>query len=386
MKSKRSTSVPHLVLISLSVIALGWLGVIRSASAQIDSATGTEEMMKANILEVISEGEDAIEGGYRERYQHLKLKIISGSQQGTILEIRHAGVVTLDRIHTYQAGDRVIINRIDQDNEEPQYYIVDHYRIPALMWILGIFFMLAIVFGRWKGLTSILGLAVSIAVLAKFIVPNILHGANPLMITLIGSVIIACVSLFLAHGFNKRTTLSLVSTLCTLGIASVLSLLFVSLSRLTGLGTEEAVFLQTENLPALNIQGLLLGGIIIGTLGVLDDITTAQTAVVAELKEANTALTRTELFKRGISVGREHIASLVNTLVLAYAGAALPLFLLFSLNNTNPLWLTLNSEFVAEEIIRTLVGSSALILAVPISTAIAAYAFSRQQQQQLDSK
>lgn len=379
MKSKRSTSVPHLVLISLSVIALGWLGVIRGASAQIDSATGTEEMMKANILEVISEGEDAIEGGYRERYQNLKLKITSGSQQGTILEIRHAGVVTLDRIHTYQAGDRVIINRIDQDNEEPQYYIVDHYRIPALMWILGIFFMLAIVFGRWKGLTSILGLAVSIAVLAKFIVPNILHGANPLMITLIGSVIIACVSLFLAHGFNKRTTLSLVSTLCTLGIASVLSLLFVTLSRLTGLGTEEAVFLQTENLPTLNIQGLLLGGIIIGTLGVLDDITTAQTAVVAELKEANTALTRTELFKRGISVGREHIASLVNTLVLAYAGAALPLFLLFSLNNTNPLWLTLNSEFVAEEIIRTLVGSSALILAVPISTAIAAYAFSKHK-------
>jgi uncharacterized membrane protein len=194
-------------------------------------------------------------------------------------------------------------------------------------------------------------------------VPRILAGDNPFLTTLVGSIIIVTVSLYLAHGFNHRTSIALLSTSVTLALAIALAVLFVHLAKLFGLGTEDAYFLIAAN-QTINLQGLLLGGIIIGTLGVLDDITTAQTAVVAELKRAKPDLSRHELYKRSLTVGHEHIASLVNTLVLAYAGTSLPIFLLFTLNRTEPIWTILNSEFVAEEIVRTLVGSSALVMSV----------------------
>jgi uncharacterized membrane protein len=156
-----------------------------------------------------------------------------------------------------------------------------------------------------------------------------------------------------------------------------MAIIFVAIGKLFGLGSEEAIYLQLVPLEQLNLQGLLLGGIILGALGVLDDITTAQSAAVDELRKANPALGARELYRRGLSVGTEHITSLVNTLFLAYAGASLPLFILFTIYNDMPLWVTLNSEFIAEEIVRTVVGSVALILAVPITTAAAAAIFSR---------
>jgi len=148
------------------------------------------------------------------------------------------------------------------------------------------------------------------------------------------------------------------------------------MTRLFGLGSEESLDLQYGALKNINLQGLLLAGIIIGALGVLDDITTAQTAAVAELKLANAKLSFDELYRRGMAVGKEHITSLVNTLALAYAGASLPMLLLFTVYQ-QPLWVTLNSEFVVEEVVRTVVGSLALTVAVPITTFLAAYWFSR---------
>jgi uncharacterized membrane protein len=152
-------------------------------------------------------------------------------------------------------------------------------------------------------------------------------------------------------------------------------MLAVAVTSLSGAGTEEAVYLQLSYLPELNLAGLLLGGIIIGTLGVLDDVTTAQVAAVEEISLANRSLSVAELYKRGLSVGREHIAALVNTLVLAYAGAAFPLFLLFALPDHPPLWVILNGENIIEEVVRALVGGSSLMLAVPIATALAAAVF-----------
>ncbi len=151
----------------------------------------------------------------------------------------------------------------------------------------------------------------------------------------------------------------------------------VSFTHLFGMGSEESLFILGD-LPGISLKGLLLGGIMLGLLGVLDDITTAQSAVVDELKQANQSLSFSELYRRGLSVGREHIASLINTLFLAYAGASLPLFLLFSLNQGQELWMIFNNEMIAEEIVRTLVGSTGLILAVPITTALAAYVFQKR--------
>lgn len=215
----------------------------------------------------------------------------------------------------------------------------------------------------------------SIGVLLVFVIPSIIAGANPLLISLIGSALIACTALYLAHGFNRRTTLALLSTILTLVLSIVLAVVFVHLGKLFGMGSEEARFIQTGLSQAIDLRGLLLGGIIIGALGVLDDITTAQTAAIDELSKANHTLGFSELFASGTSIGREHIASLINTLALAYIGASLPMFVLFFVNDETPWWVILNSEFVAEEVVRTLVGSATLLLAVPISTYIAAKAF-----------
>ncbi|MBP9751065.1 MAG: YibE/F family protein, partial [Candidatus Peribacteraceae bacterium] len=220
-------------------------------------------------------------------------------------------------------------------------------------------------------ITSTLGLALSIAVLAGGVTPLIAAGHDPLLVSLGGAVIIACTSLLLAHGFRRRTYIALLSTLLTLGASTLLALLAVWLSALSGLGSEETVFLQTGTLAGVDLRGLLLGGIIIGCLGVLDDITTAQTAAVDEISRANPSLGERELMRAGMSVGREHIASLTNTIALAYAGASFPLLLLLSAESRYPLWSTLNSEFFAEEIVRTLVGSATLVLAVPLSTWLA---------------
>ncbi len=177
---------------------------------------------------------------------------------------------------------------------------------------------------------------------------------------------------------NKRSGIALGSTLITLVGAVIFSVVAVMLAKLSGSGTEEAIYLQIGSLPSLNLQGLLLGGMIIGTLGVLDDVTTAQVAAVEEIGIADVSLTRKELYKRGLRVGREHIASLVNTLALAYAGASFPLFLLFALEGGPPLWVVLNAEYVMEEVVRAIVGGASLVIAVPISTFAAAWYFGKK--------
>jgi uncharacterized membrane protein len=188
---------------------------------------------------------------------------------------------------------------------------------------------------------------------------------------------IAVISLYLAHGFSKRTSIAVASTVIAIVVSALLAILFVDLTKIAGLGSEEALYLQVANLGKINLKGLLLGGIIIGSLGVLDDITTAQTATVEEISAANNKLDFAELYRRGTSVGREHILSLINTLVLAYAGSSFPLFILIVRNTTEPLWVVLNSEPIVEEIVRTIVGSATLMFAVPISTVLAAYFYSR---------
>jgi uncharacterized membrane protein len=185
------------------------------------------------------------------------------------------------------------------------------------------------------------------------------------------------ISISLAHGFHKRTFLAILSTAITLHLALALGWISVSFSKLFGLGSEDAVFLSFGEFSNIDLKGLLLGAIVIGSLGVLDDITTAQTATIEEIHKANPKLNFTELYTRGLSVGKEHIASLVNTLILAYVGASFPILILL-VTSTTPLWVTLNNEFMAEEIVRTLIGSITLITAVPISTVLAAWVYGRK--------
>jgi uncharacterized membrane protein len=255
------------------------------------------------------------------------------------------------------------------------YYVADVFRLKGIV-LTFLAFLLCVFWSiRGKGVRALLGLVSSFIVIFAFLLPHILAGGSPLLIACISAVLIASISLYIAHGISLRTTIAFLGTVITIGISLVISYIVVSISALSGLGTEEAFFLQFAGTHSIDLKGILLAGIIIGTLGVLDDITTAQTAAVEQIYEANKTLSKKELYARGIIVGKEHIISLVNTLVLAYTGAALPLLLLFSIY-TQPLWVTLNNEIIIEEIIRMLVGSMALIIAVPLTTSIAAYFFS----------
>lgn len=269
-------------------------------------------------------------------------------------------------------GDKVIVSLTNRIDGSVLYGLVDENRVPALLTVVGIFLLVLLIFAGLYGVTALMGLVFSIAVIGGFVVPQILAGANPMLISAIGAFSIALLSIYLSHGFSIRSSIALAGTLITIALSIGLAYAFVLISGLTGGGSEAAFYLNpTGSTEGLNLQGLLLGGIIIGTLGVLDDITTSQAAVVEELHLANRGFGIKELYTRGFSVGREHIIALVNTLALAYIGASLPLMILF-VTDTRPLWVILNGQFVAEEIVRTLVGSTALILAVPITTYLAA--------------
>jgi uncharacterized membrane protein len=223
---------------------------------------------------------------------------------------------------------------------------------------------------RLRGLASLLGLAFAFFVLLRFVLPGILSDESPLLITLVGSSAIMFVVLYLAHGFSARTTTALIGTLFGLTLVTVLGTAAVAGARLIGLTSEETVQLSTYD-PTLDFSGLVMAGVVVAGLGVLNDVTITQASAIWQLREASPGMTWRQLYRRGMAIGRDHIASTVYTLVFAYAGASLPLLLLFELYS-RPAGVTLTSTLLAEEVIRTLVGSIALVLAVPVTTAVGA--------------
>lgn len=305
--------------------------------------------------------------GYKRIIQDVRYRVISGSDAGHVFVQRSEALEGRDDMLA-TPGEKIIASKLLKANGGISYVLREKYRLPRLVFLVVTFFCLALLIGGRTGLMSTVGLATSVCILLFLVIPLIIRGWNPLAVSLLGSVGIACTSLFLAHGFHWRTTVSLISTLATLGLSALCAIAAVSLSRIFGFGSEESVYLQTGLLGRIDLRGLLLAGIIIGSLGVLDDITTAQTAAVDEVRKANPRLHAIDLMRSGTSVGREHIASLINTLALAYIGTALPLLLILATQEGTPLWVILNSEMLAEELVRTLVGSTTLLFAVPIST------------------
>lgn len=332
-----------------------------------------ESFTTATVLSIGNEIVEEFQGMTR-TVQELLLRIDDGPEAGKEITLEN-GVLPGRDDTVFAPGERVVMGREQKANGQVTYVIREKYRIPALVWLTIAFVALGIVLGGRTGITSIAGLAASVAILILFVIPRIAAGSNPLLVSFLGCVAIACTSLYLAHGFQKRTSVALLSIIVTLVLAVAVDLVFVHAAQVFGMGSEESLYLQTGLLQNIDLRGLLLGGILIGALGVLDDITTAQTAAIDEISKANPRMNIAQLLRAGQSVGREHIASLINTLALAYVGAALPLLLLLKTQGDYPLWVTINNEFFAEEIVRTLVGSCTLLLAVPISTWFAAYFF-----------
>lgn len=323
--------------------------------------------LKGTVTQIIDEGEEEV-FGEQKLFQVFEVQLPSGESF-----VSEAGDWSLESEDQFvSVGDAVFVQNLGES-----YRVLDHNRLSPLTWLFVFFVLVIMAVGRKKGLLSLLGLLISIFLIVQWLIPWVLSGQNVLLVSIIGGTVISLISLYLSHGISKQTTISLVSIILVLGLAFIFSSLFVVWSKLSGLGTEQSFYIQLATAQTIDLRGLFLGGIIIGTIGVLDDVTTTQVAVVQSLRLENPTLTVQQLFTKAMLVGRTHIASLVNTLALAYTGAALPMFLLFHINQGQPWWITLNSEFVAEEIVRALCGSIALVLAVPISTYLAAKVLTR---------
>ena len=270
------------------------------------------------------------------------------------------------------AGDTVILGTSQDQNGDDLTFIADYKRTNQLLILIGLFLLVIIAVGSWQGVTSFAGMVISFFVIMRLIVPQILAGTNPIVAALMGGLIIIPVTFYLSHGVNRKTTIGIVGTLISLLITGLLAVFFVDFTRLTGFAAEEASFLQSYTQGSVNMRDLLLAGIIIGSMGILDDITISQASIVERLKKANASYTRWKLYTESMVVGRDHIASLVNTLVLVYAGASLPLFVLF-VNQDVALAPVINHEIIATEVVRTIVASIGIVLAVPITSAIAGW-------------
>ncbi|GAA3447591.1 YibE/F family protein [Planomonospora venezuelensis] len=275
----------------------------------------------------------------------------------------------------FAAGDDVVlIHTPDSELEVPPYQISDHDRSSPL-WLAGAAFALAVIsFGRWRGVMALIGLAVTFVLLLAFVIPAILAGEPPLLVAVVGAAAIMLTVLYLTHGFTVTTSVAIVGTVASLTLTGALAYGAIGMVQLSGITDESSFYLDTSY--RINTEGLLLASIIIGSLGVLDDVTVTQAATVAELAHANPGYGFARLYRAAARVGRSHIASVINTIVLAYAGASLPLLLLISVGE-QPLGEVLTNPVLAQEIVRSVVGTLGLIAAVPITTALAALAGTR---------
>jgi uncharacterized membrane protein len=373
-----------------AVLAVGIFGILAAIAGSgspggdgAPLAPGESEILRARVVEVLEEGELA-QGEISQPYQLLRLDVTSGSLEGQELTVEYGSLVATNESRLFREGDRVLVERTHTMEGSDVFHVTDYVRSGPLLWLTLLFVAATVLLSGWQGLRSLMGMGVSLVVIVTFIVPQILAGRNPVVVAVLGSVVMMGISLYLVYGWNSKTHVAVAGLLMSLIVTGILAVWAVNWTRLSGFGAEEAGFLQVAGVQ-LDTRGLLLAGIIIGTLGALDDIAIGQSSTIAELSKANPNLTWQALFRHGMTVGRDHIAAMVNTLLLAYIGAALPLVLMFTVFS-EPLGFTINREIIAEEIVRTLVGSIGLLAGVPLTSIVAAYAARRRAERQIPAE
>ncbi len=357
-------------LLFLCVLTLLLVPLVSSAD---EVNVAQEEVFKAKVINVLEEKTMADDTGREVVQQRINLKGLEGEWQDKEVEFDGISDIIVDSQNLYKEGDKVHVSYAPSVDGQDHYYILDYSRTNKLYWLAGIFVVLIIAIGRFKGVRALVSLIISFAVIMFFIIPRILAGDSPLLIAIVGSLAILVVIIYLTEGINRRSHTAVISIIFALLITGGLSVLFTWMTRLTGFASEETVYLIGMVDQVINFKGLLLAGVLIGTLGVLDDVVISQVAIVERIKKANPSLPKLEVFKRSFKVGISHLSSMVNTLFLAYAGASLPLLILFKINQAPFVtWSqALNHEAIATEIVRTLTGSIGLALAVPIATLVA---------------
>lgn len=277
----------------------------------------------------------------------------------------------------FAVGDPVVLEYFGAEPQQAESYrITDFQRGIPLLLLACAFGIAVLLLGRWQGLRALTGLGLSFVVIALFILPAILDGANPLLVGITGAGTIMFLTLYLSHGLSARTSVAVLGTLMSLSLIGVIAALFSVAGRLTGLDEPTSMLIGALGYE-IDTRGLLLAGVVIGALGVLDDVTVTQSSAVWELRTANPDLSWRELYTAGLRIGRDHVAASVNTLVMAYAGAALPVLLYSAISGVG-LGPILGSGDIAQEIVRTLAGSIGIVAAVPVTTLIASLIASRE--------
>jgi len=299
------------------------------------------------------------------RCETSQVRLTSGPDRGNLASVDTNTGAGSTVLHT---GDRVVLAPTTGPNGQV-FEFFDFQRHESLLVLALVFAVVVVAVGRWRGLGAIAGLVITWVVLARFAFPALLEDRSALGVALVTSALIVCVVLFVAHGVNARTATAVLGTLASLALVGALAVAAVHLTHLTGVGSEDVTFLQV-GIAHISLDGLLLAGMIIGSLGVLNDVTVTQAAAVWEIHEANPTREARSVYRAGMRVGRDHIASTIYTLILAYAGAALPLLLLFDLGGRG-FTSVVSGETIAEEVVRTLVGSIGLVASVPLTTALA---------------
>jgi uncharacterized membrane protein len=375
--SRLLTGIAALLALATAVgLAILWPGDTEARIGGI--AVDTE---RAEVTEV----EETICPGFgQQRCQNVSARLESGPDAGRRVQLQ-LGATGLDP--DVDPGDRI---KVAEAPEPPPgappvagtgYTLVDFERGTPMLVLAAIFVLAVLLFARLRGALSLLGLGVSLAVVLVFVVPAILDGEPPLAVAIVGALAVALVTIPLAHGGGPKSLAAVLGTAGSLLLTALLASIFTEAANLTGFSSEEATFLQVSGAD-LSLDGLLLAGMVIGALGVLDDVTVSQASTVLALRAAAPELGFRGLFGRAMRVGRDHVSATVNTLVLAYAGASLPVLLVFSSADLG-LGDALGLEIVAKEVVATLVGSIGLIAAVPVTTALAALLAVREAPERL---
>ncbi len=369
--------IPYPFVLSGIIVILLFAGFVvwgipyffQDTQIQSGAVTLGSQTVLAQVTKIVEQGNISL-NNQDQLYQIMQVEVLEGDYKGISFQVDYGKRTLRSDNFRFAPGDQLYVIVDKTPDNVLQAYYVDYKRSVPLAILLAAFVLSILIMGRWKGLGSLIALGISMIMITGYVIPHILAGEDPVKVSLIGSVILLGVTLYLTYGWNLKTHASTLSMMLALLLTGALSLLFVYLARLTGYGDENAMYLMQASSIQIDPRGLLLGGMIIGALGVLDDLVTSQSAAVVEIHDANPTLGFRMTFQKAMRIGQDHVAATVNTLVLAYTGASLPLLLVFTLGNGNYVFFV-NSEFLAEEIVRTLVGSLGLIAAVPISTLIA---------------
>ena len=370
---------PRLVVLALLMFGMCFAGLfVQVAHAQTSTSADTSTQApdaeeeqnyieRAKVLDVVSQTRKDVPGTQTEEdYQTLTAYIITGHDAGKTVTVMN------DYLDMSKGDEFYMIHDVDPLDAIDAYNVSDPYRLPAVLAWVGLFVLITIFFGGWQGLRGLASLALSVLAIFYILLPGILHGYSPILLSVGICSLIVLVGSYVTHGFNRTTTAAVVGMIVTICITGLLAYAAVHTTHLSGYDSEDAAYLNLQTQGTIDFVGLLLGGIMIGLLGILYDAAIGQAVAIEELAAAAEHYSRPKVYRRAIRIGREHIGALINTLAIAYVGASLPLLLLLHFSNM-PLSVDLNQEIFSTEIIRTVIGSIGLILAVPITTLIATF-------------